>query len=452
MSSLRFESRASCPAFAPGGVLVACALGACAAPSLPPPELPFFPMASAPCSVVVERLEHLDQPSALGFSALELLARVAGESVSPLVWLPPEPSTEYTLAYGPESGRSNLRLRVAPAAGQVRYRHELMSQDAPEGTECADGVLEVPVSVSIQSDTLALDETFTARLEASAVYRARFSHSFAPGSLSGGFTFAELSSLDPERTFSAGALSLDVVLWEGGSQGSFSTEVQSHYTPKASAAARGAWPAPPADSASLALWPSAEACGVPASSRLPSDAKVLGFSVSDVLEALATEGMRELTWSSGDATALELDFVSPASELCQGLADSLTFDTTVRVRTSDGRLSAEVPVQINASIEGGSIGEVTVQTTEGAPSSPAIATLTSFRSVGGKSVGGRGGRGSDRTLEPKAQRDVRVDLDASFRGGRSAGTLTLSGVDSDTVPSSPASAASHELASGRWAR
>jgi len=451
MSSLRLGSRASCPTFAPGGVLVACALGACAAPSLPPPELPLFPTASAPCTVVVEQLEHLDQPSALGFSAIELLARVAGESVSPLVWLPPEPSPGYTLAYGPESGRSHLRLRVAPAEGQVRYRHELLSQDAPEGTECADGVLEVPVSVSIQSDTQALDETFAARLEASAVYRARLSHRFAPGSLSGGFTFTELSSLDPEHAFSAGAFSLEVVLWEGGSQGSFSTEVQSRYTPKASAAAR-AGSAPPADSASLALWPSAEACGVPASSHLPSGAKVLGFSVSDVLEALATEGTRELTWSSGDATALELDFGSPASELCQEVvADSLTFDTTVRVHTSNGRVSAEVPVQINASNEGGAIGEVRVQTPEDAPSSPALATLTSFRSVGSTSVEGRAGRGSSPTLEPRARQDVRVDLDASFRGGLSAGTLTLSDVDS-AVPSGPASAASRELASGRWGR
>jgi hypothetical protein len=126
------------------------------------------------------------------------------------------------------------------------------------------------------------------------------------------------------------------------------------------------------------------------------------------------------------------------------------------VRTSDGRVSAEVPVQINASNEGGAIGEVRVQTPEDAPSSPALATLTSFRSVGGTSVEGKAGRGSSPTLEPRARRDVRVDLDASFRGGLSAGTLTLSDVDaavpSGPIPSGPASAASRELASGRWGR
>lgn len=421
------------------------ALGACTAAPLVQIEVPVLPMSNSPCSAVVERLEHLDQPSALGFSAVELLARVAGESASPLVWLRPEANIEYTLAYGPESGRSSVQLRVLPAVGEVRYRHELMSDDAPEGTECADGVLEVPVTVSIQSDTQALDETFSTHLEASSVYRARFSHTFAPGTLSGGFSFTEVSSLDPERAFSAGPLSLQVVVWEDGSQGSLSTEIQSRYTPNASAAAREASPVPTADSPSLALWPSAEACSVPTSSRLPSDAKVLGFSVSDVLEALAAEGTHALTWSTGDSTALELDFVTPASELCQTLGDSLAFDTTVRVRTSDGRLSAEVPVQINASNEGGTLGEVTVQTMDGAP---AVATLTSFRRVAGQRVGRKGGRGSSGALEPS---DIRVDLDASFRTGLSAGTVTLSGIDTATTGGDPASAPSRELASGRWA-
>jgi hypothetical protein len=423
------------------------------------PEVPIWPVSSEPCTPVFERIEHLDEPSALGFSAVELLARVAGDSVSPLVWLPPEPGSAYLLAYGPESGRSSLRLRVVAAPGEVYYRHELLSEYAPEGTECADGVLQVPVSVSIQSNAQALDETFPAWLEASAVYRAQFSHSFAPGSASGGFVFSDLTSLDPDRTFSAAALSLQVVLWEGGSQGSLSTEIRSRYTPQASLAAREAWPIPSEDSVNLALWPSAEVCDVPASSRLPSDAKVLGFSVSDVIEALATEGTRELTWSTGNSTSLQLDFVSPARELCQVVGDSLVFDTTVRVRTADGRLSAEVPVQINASNEGGTIGEVTVQSAENAPRVPAIASLANFRTVSSPSVSkksgsSKAGRGSQGATEAKAQAqaDVRVDLDASFRAGLSAGTLTLSGADPATAVGDLDSAPVRELASGRWAR
>jgi hypothetical protein len=458
LSFLRHGTPPSRPPFAPSGVLVLLCLVACAAPPEVEPEVPIWPVSSEPCTPVFERVEHLDEPSALGFSAVELLARVAGDSVSPLVWLPPEPSSEYLLAYGPESGRSRLRLRVVAAPGEVYYRHELLSEYAPEGTECADGVLQVPVSVSLQSDAQALDETFSAWLEASAVYRAHFSHSFAPGSAGGGFAFSDLTSLDPDRTFSAGALSLQVVLWEGGSQGSLSTEIRSRLVPQASLAARQAWPTPPEDAVNLALWPSAEACDVPASSRLPSDAKVLGFSVSDVLEALATEGTRELTWSTGNSTSLQLDFVSPARELCQVVGDSLAFDAMVRVRTADGRLSAEVPVQISASNDGGTIGEVTVQTAEEAPSAPAaIASLANFRTVSGPSSSKKGGsskagRGSKGSPEAKAQADVRVELDASFRSGLSEGTLTLSGVDPTTALGDPEGAPLRELASGRWAR
>src|SRR4051812_2880870 len=111
----------------PSYVCALALLGACAGQPLPEPEMPLLLPPGPPCIPVVEGLAQLDQPSALGFSAVELLARLAGESVSPLVWLPAETNGEYTLAYGPESGRSNLRLQVAPAEGEVRYRHELLA-------------------------------------------------------------------------------------------------------------------------------------------------------------------------------------------------------------------------------------------------------------------------------------------------------------------------------------
>jgi hypothetical protein len=397
------------------------ALAACAeAPIVP--DIPIVPLTIAPCTPVVERLQHLDQPSALGFSAVELLARVAGESSSPLAWLPPEPSSEYTLAYGPENGRSSLRLQVVPAEGEVLYRQELRADNAPDDVECAESVLVVPVTVSLQSAAGALDETFPAQLEASSVYRAQLTHRFARSS---GALNTDLRSLDPERSFSAGPLLLQATLWEGGSQGSLSAEILGGYTASASAATRAAFPVPlpAAEPIDLAQWPSAEPCGAASMSRLPSDAKVLGFSVTDVLSALAASGSRELTWSTGDVTALELDFVPPASELCQSLDDGLAFETSVRVRTADGKLRAEVPVQISAASEGGALGEISVQTPE------------------------------QETNAPGADDTTRVDLDASFRSGLSAGTLTLSGVDAQRAVLSLGDARGmRELASGRWTR
>jgi hypothetical protein len=420
-------------------LLAAAAAVGCAEPPLPP-AIPIVPLPVPDCIPMVERLEHLDQPSALGFSAVELLARVSGESLSPLVWLPPEQNAEYTLSYGPEGGRSQLSVRVTPVEGEVRYRHEQLSDAAPEGTVCAEGVLEVPVSVSLRSQTQALDETFAARLEAKSAYRAELSHRFAPGTWSGGFRFTEVTSLDPARAVSTGPLSLSLVLWEGGSQGSLATEVVSQ--PKA-ASGKNAEPwlgaLASSEPTSLALWPSAEPCSVPSQSSLPSDAKVLGFSVSDVLSTLAQERARDLTWSSGDSTQVELSFVPPGAELCQGVADGLSFQTSVRLHTVDGRLDAELPVQISAANENGSIGEITVQSLENADSAAAPLSLTGL------------GRGQTRGFG-----QIRVDLDASFHAGVSAGTITVSGVRTSSGTSATAGEAegalTSELASARWSR
>jgi hypothetical protein len=403
------------------GAGAAASLAGCAeAPIVP--DVPLVPLTIAPCTPVVERLQHLDQPSALGFSALELLARVAGESSSPLGWLPPESSADYTLAYGPESGRSSLRVQVLPAEGEVLYRHELRADDAPDDLECGEDVLLVPVTVSLQSGAGALDETFAAQLEASTVDRAQLTHRFARNS--GAFN-TDLRSLDPQRSFSAGPLLLQATLWEGGSQGALSTEVLASYGANASAATRAALPVPlvVGEPTVLAQWPSAEPCGAASMSRLPSDAKVLGFSVADVLSALASSGSRELTWSTGDVTALELDFVPPPSELCQSVDGALAFEASVRVHTADGKLSTQLPVQISAAGASGALGEISVQTPE------------------------------QETNAAGADDTMRVDLDASFRSGLSAGTVTVSGPDPRRAALSLGDARGlRELASGRWTR
>jgi hypothetical protein len=393
-------------------------------------EEPVFPFLPAPsgCVSVVERLEHLDQPSPLGFSAVEVLARVSGDSASPLVWLPPAQSPAYELDYGPERGVSNVRLNVAAAEGDVLYRREVPASGAPEDLECAPAVLEVPVQVTIQSSGQALNETFRTQLRASTPYRAEFTQSLDPSSLGGGFQFTNLSSLDPERSFSAGPLSLHVTLWEGGSQGSLQTFIQSAYA-KPSAELRPRLE-PPGEPPSVAVWPSAQSCPEDSSS-LPSDAPLLGFSVDDVLHALAKSGERELEWANGDTTALDLEFVTPASELCQAASETLDFDALVRARTRDGRLDAELPVHVSAEGASGSIAQVSIQTrTDPSGDAPARAVHVRHLDLGSHDA-------------------VRVDLDAQFLPRSSSGSLTLSGVDKG---SENADSAAAPLDSGRWSR
>jgi len=310
----------------------------------------------------------------------------------------------------------------------VLYRHEVLTYFAQEDTECSPGVLEIPVSVTIQSGGHALDESFNTRLLATVPYRAHISQSFAAGGLDGGLVLSKLESLDPARTFAPGELTLDVDLWEGGSQGSLRTEVRASYSKDTQIT----WPpASAGEPPSLAVWPSAEACGE-AGNNLPSDAKVLGFSVQEVLRTLAGERARELAWSTGVTTGLEFEFATPPGELCQNAEErSLGFESSVRVRTSDGKLDIELPVQINAQSQGGSVGEISVQTKN---PEAALADGSLAASV-------------LRELEMRGYSGARINLDASFHTGGSEGTITLSGVDANATSEAP-----HELASGRWSQ
>jgi hypothetical protein len=375
-------------------------------------------------------MEHLDQASGLGFSALELLARVVGTSDSSLIWLSPQAGDEYLIDYGPERGTSRVRVQISAAEGPVLYRHEVETLFAQEDTECSPGVLEVPVSVTIQSSEHALDETFSARLEASVAYRGHITQRFAAGGLAGGLVLSKLESLDPSRTFEPGELTLELDLWEGGSQGSLRSEVKANYTK----AALVTWPpALAGDPPQLAVWPSDEPCE--AGTHLPSDARVLGFSVQDVLRTLAGERARELAWSTGSTTGLEFEFATPPRELCQNIAEhNLDFESSARVRTSDGKLDIELPVQISANSQGGSVGEISVQAKnpEASLADGSLATSVLHE------------------LETLGYSGASINLDATFHTGGSEGTITLSGVDAKATDQS--SSLPHELASGRWSQ
>ena len=385
-----------------------------------------------PCSSAVERIEHPAEPTALGFSAAQLLARLAGQTSSPLVWLEPPHSDEYILAFGPERGTSTLSLSVSAADGDILYRYWQPLPDAPPGTECAPDRLEVPVQVTIQSGAQALDETFYTVLEASVPYRAFFSKAFAPGALAGGLSFAKLSSLDPERSFWLGALTLDVLLWPGGSQGSLSLELGAAHA-KASKQVRPA-PLAAGSPGPLALWPSSSACEAPFQ-HLPSEAQIMGFSARDVLAALDAEAEQELEWSDGSVTQLDLTFMDLPSQLCQASEDTLEFEGEVIARTQDGRVDARLSVLISAAPERGSIGEIWVR--QNGP--------------GERTEGSESDAAGQLGADPHAHSSVLVDIEATYHGARGSGSLSLSGMG-QPAPGAEGTPTSGLMATGRWAR
>ncbi len=398
------------------GLLGTCALavasGCAHTAQQPDLALPFI-TARGPCIPVVERIEHWDQPSPLGFSALEVLRHLGGDRTSALIWMPSVDREQYSMDYGPERGRSSLWLRVAAGAGDIQYREELLAPDAPEGSECAPPVLALPVEISLRSDAFALDETFQTQIVASSVHRAELAHRVEPKGIAGGLIIDELGSRDPNRQYRVAALQVQMLLWENGSQGSVEAEIWGSYTKTAPQALRDAAPLaePVGDREPLAVWPSAERCSEPARA-LPNDARPLGFSASDVLEALSSSRAPALEWSDGSRAELALEFQALASELCQAFEEDLVFEAQLRARTRDGRLDASVPVQVRAYAEGGALGEVVVQT-------PPADNPTSS-----------------------------LEFDATFHAGLSTGTLALNG--SNTSARSPAPRS--RPWSGSWSR
>jgi hypothetical protein len=399
------------------------------APVLAAPEFPLLLPPQTDCVSEVTRLDHLDEVSPLGFSAVELLARASGESSSPLVWLTPTSGPEYRLEYGPEHGLSTVQLQIAAAEGDVLYHSETPAPGAAEDVQCAPSVLDVPVRVMLQSGAQALNESFAARLVASTPYRASFSHSFAPGSLGGGL-LTDVGSLDPERRISAGPLLLDVIVWQGGSSGTLRAALQSDYA-QPSKELRPAL-TPPSEPQSLAVWPSAETC--PDAARpLPSSARVLGFSVEDVRRSLGAAAPRQLVWASGETTELRLELEAPRDELCQSIDDELGFDATLHARTLDDRLDAELPVHVAVASDAGSVGTVSIRSSE-----PSSATPASPDAPQPAPLHLRG-------IDRKGYEAVRVELAGTFQAGSSEGTLTLLGLEN-----SAQEARGTELESARW--
>jgi hypothetical protein len=395
----------------------------------------FFPplaVADDNCAPVVARIEHIDEQTPLGFSALDVLTRLAGARSSPLVWIPPQENQEYLLTYGPEQGPSTLAFELRALDGPILYRYRAPLLLAPEDTTCDGdgGALQIPVSVTLQSTAQGLAESFDAVLEANVPYRAHLSQSFEPGSLRGSLGLAHVSSLDPERSFWLGPVTLNAELWEGGSAGSLSVYVGASHA-KESKALR-APPLAATQPGSLAAWPSAAACEGAAAS-LPSDARVLGFSVQDVLAELREGGPRQLTWSNGSTMSMRLELDADEAELCQEVGEALSFAVTLRAQSDDGGLDVRLPVRVDALDAGGRIGEINIESAEPDAPYPIAAGAT----------------GAGTSVDMEGYRAVLVGLEWTHARDRDTGTLSLRGVDAQ-APDRDGAYPSTAITSGRW--
>ena len=162
------------------------ALG-CSSAAVPEPiYYPMPPPSEDGCAPALTALASVDEPTPLGFTAIDALNRLAGPRSSALEWLAPAPNDEFELALGPEQGSSTLALDVRLREGPLVHRFREPILGAPDDTTCDPGQLEIPVTVTLESGAQGLTESFDAVLEVRAPYRGHISARLAPGALRGG--------------------------------------------------------------------------------------------------------------------------------------------------------------------------------------------------------------------------------------------------------------------------
>jgi len=184
----------------------------------------------ADCTPVQEQEVDLDQLSALGFSADQVLSWANGAHTASLEWNQ-DPGL---VVFGPETGLSSITVEIEATGTTALYV-------VPPPEACGEPRLEMAVSVSVFTESGALDEQFDAKLWASTEQEASLQAELDLGALDGSF-FVDL----PEGQ-TASALYLDVALSPSSFAGSLWSSIEQSDTSGVSSASLmtfARWPAP----------------------------------------------------------------------------------------------------------------------------------------------------------------------------------------------------------------
>jgi len=304
------------------------------------------------CDQTVRALD-LDEATALGVSANDLLSWVSGEHRETLAW------QDTNASYGPEHGRSEISLEIGPLGARFIDRrpkertddgreegHTLIEPDiALYGDPCADSIaLDVRVHVSTSGG--ALDETLDATLEARAPDFVTGQLSLPLDALNGSF---EADVPVPPGFVVRGSprLVLSLGVSEYGSTGELglSSEFESTDGQAASQGGLGV----------LARFPADNFCGT-SSISISADQTLRGVSMASVLERLNSASPAAI---DGSAATLQLEYTSLAGQVCVALDGPLggqtvlSFPGSVRLRSSDQRMDGTLAVTLSGEATGG---------------------------------------------------------------------------------------------------
>ncbi len=300
------------------------------------------------CAETAQDLD-LAEPTALGFSAGELLDFVAGQHTESLRWL------EGNGEFRPETGTSELTVTVE-ILGSPRYVTRTHATGSGDGVltdiavDCNDSV-QVDALIHFASSGGALDEVVETTVEAFSGDFAQARVSFELDSLDGSFE-ADVEP-PPNMVLTRAALDLTLGFSEYGLVGALGLLTEARSLPDS--------PGPGVAQAgivSVAHFPAEDYCGTEAVS-VSADQSVRGRSMAATLEALAQTSPAALTYDDGDEAELELTFSSTEERICARLAPSLfghepelEFSGTVSLLSSDGRVDGDIPLQFTVTTLG----------------------------------------------------------------------------------------------------
>ncbi|HEX6240795.1 MAG TPA: hypothetical protein VFZ61_07875, partial [Polyangiales bacterium] len=215
------------------------------------------------------------------------------------------------------------------------------------GTSCQD-VLEIDVSVSLQTDAGALDESFDATLRVRSDRKVTLFTHPKPDELGGSFALTDVRL----PGFSLVQLDLLLQFTPFGISGEFSGVLGMTLDGPGGGAGVAASGGP------FATWGLAR-CGYSSNVAIPFDAKAAEFSGNDVLALLNGVSQVGVSWSGAPSSTASVSFAKSSQGACAQLdsialapgktgTGALTFPGVLSVRSQDGRLDAAWPVEVNA--------------------------------------------------------------------------------------------------------
>jgi hypothetical protein len=301
------------------------------------------------CDQIKSAIE-LDAQTALGFNARAVVDLVGGEHAETLLWIDSSGTP-----FGPESGRSELTLSVEPlGTGRFIDRSVPTNSGAGPAIEiapldgCRDSV-EIDVRLQLTTAGGALAETIDTVLEAAAPDFASGRFTIDLTEVMGSFEAEPVAPANSELTRSK--LTGQLGFSEYGAVGAISLQSEFRSLDGSAVGQGGA--------GEIAHFPADNYCGQPNAVSVLADQPVRGLSLATALEALNIQGSVPVQYASGPGSELELQVTSGAERVCISFdrdpsyigepgGAALSAPASVHLSSADGRLEADIPVQLLA--------------------------------------------------------------------------------------------------------